>query len=117
MARVVVRASLISPTSVVAAVRSSPTVSPASITDPALFVQTGAATGFVQPGYFDGGARTTPASGTWYNVQVRIWESAYGGSYEEAVAAPEMNGRPTLRAESNVFSVLSGGGISPPGCS
>ncbi len=90
---------------------------PVSITDPALFVQTGAATGFVQPGYFDGGARTTPASGTWYNVQVRIWESAYGGSYEEAVAAPEMNGRPTLRAESNVFSVLSGGGISPPGCS
>jgi hypothetical protein len=90
---------------------------PVSITDPALFGQTGAASGFLQPGYFNGGARSFPASDTWYNVQVRIWESAYGGSYEEAVAAREMNGRAALRAESNVFSVLSGGGISPPGCS
>ncbi len=91
---------------------------PVSITDPALFVQTGASTGFLQPGIFAGGTRTTPASDIWYNVQVRVWESAYGGTYEEAVAAPEMNGRPTLRAESNVFSVLSGGGIgAPPFCS
>jgi len=90
---------------------------PVGITDPALFVQTGVAIGFLQPGIFSGGARTTPASDTWYNMQVRVWESAYGGTYEEAVAAPEMNGRPALRAESNVFQVLTGGGISPPGCS
>src|SRR3989442_15720526 len=43
---------------------------PVSITDPALFVQTGAATGFLQPGLFADGTRTTPASDTRYNVQV-----------------------------------------------
>jgi hypothetical protein len=51
---------------------------------------------------------------TSYNFQVRIWESAYGSSYEQAVAAPEMNGRPALRAESNVFRLQSGGFVG--GC-
>src|SRR6266852_7871392 len=82
---------------------------PVDITDPALFMQTGSTTGFFFPGYFSGGTRYVPMSVTSYNFQVRIWESAYGSSYEQAVAAPEMNGRPALRAESNVFRLQSGG--------
>ena len=60
------------------------------VTDEAAFVQMGPAGGFNAPGYFNHGTRTsTPAipPGGWGMFQVRIFESAYGSSYEQVWAS------------------------------
>jgi hypothetical protein len=38
----------------------------------------------------------------WRWLQVRVWETAYGSTYEKAVAAPPRNGRTALRGTSNI---------------
>lgn len=70
-------------------------------------------------GRFLGGTRTTgteTAGGAQAWFQVRAWESAYGATYEAAVAAPAQNGRLALRGESNKFLVTTGNpNATPPG--
>ena len=49
--------------------------------------------------------------------QVRVWESAYGSTYEEAVANPNpQDGRLALAGESGILALLTGrpDGIGPP---
>ena len=67
------------------------------------------------PGRFNGGNRTTPldtAPGerAWFDV--RVWESAFGSSWEGAVSAPAMNiGGTTRRAITSYpcpFNIMTG---------
>jgi plastocyanin len=70
----------------------------------------GAAVGFSSPGRFSSGTRTitsVPAGGV-ATVQVKVWEAAYGQTYEHALAAGGKVGA------SAVFTVTTGGGGSPP---
>lgn len=84
------------------------------------FSQLGAAVDFgPSPGHFHGGLRTTPsttAAGGPAYFQIRVWEAAYGATYEAAVAAPNMNGRPAFRGTSNKVRVSSTGTVNdfPP---
>ena len=77
------------------------------------FAQIGPAVDFgPSPGHFHGGLRTTPgttAPGQPAYFQVRVWEAAYGATYEAAIAAPNMNGRPALRGTSNKVRVPATG--------
>lgn len=63
------------------------------------------------PGRFLGGTRTisntVPNQLVW--MQVKVWDSAFGDSYEEAIAA---GGK---RGDSELFQVRLGGSIIPPG--
>ena len=69
---------------------------------PSALTPLGAPVGFFLPGRFNGGNRTTPnttAPGDFAWFDVRVWESVFGSSYEDAVAAPAMNvGGTTRRA-------------------
>jgi hypothetical protein len=77
--------------------------------------------GLLADGFFDGGVVRIPASiigpGAAAFMEVRAWETAYGASFEEAVAANPMGGRLALRGISNRFSVQMTGNpmASPPG--
>jgi len=51
------------------------------------------------------------APGSVVMVQVRAFEIAYGANYEQAVAAPPMNGRRTYAGKSVVARYTLGGGI------
>ncbi len=70
----------------------------------------GAAASFSIPGKFVGGSRYIPTvpPGQVASVQVRVWESAYGPSYEQAQAAGGKTGA------SLVLQVTTGGAGSPP---
>jgi hypothetical protein len=70
------------------------------------FIPLGRSVGLVAPGYFSGGTRTAPISppGTFAYFQVRAWESAFGASYEEALASL-INGRSGLLGKSNIIRV------------
>ena len=80
-------------------------------TDETLLVPVGAPTG-ISPvaGIFTGGVRTAPMvpDGGYGIFQVRIWEAAYGNTYEAAVAAPPANGRGALLGKSKLLRVLTG---------
>jgi hypothetical protein len=69
------------------------------------------AIGFIVPGRFVGGiqtiSNTVPNQLVW--IQVKVWDSAFGDSYEEATAA---GGK---RGESELFQVRLGGSVMPPG--
>jgi hypothetical protein len=70
----------------------------------------GAAVGFSSPGRFNAGTRiivSVPA-GEVATVQVKAWESVYGATYEQALAADGKHGT------SAVFTVTTGGAGSPP---
>jgi hypothetical protein len=57
----------------------------------ASLIQIGARGGFVSPGIFLLGTRTTPATtppGGFAVFQVRVWESRFGSTYEEAIRNP-----------------------------
>jgi hypothetical protein len=62
------------------------------------------------PGRFNGGTRTIPGTspGQIVSVQVKVWDSAAGATYEEAVAAGGKSGASTL------FQIALGGGVQPP---
>jgi hypothetical protein len=72
-----------------------------------------------EPGRCDGGIVTTPsltAPGGFAMFQVRVWETAYGASYEQALAAPARNCRRALVGASNLVRTRTGdGGSLPPG--
>jgi hypothetical protein len=77
--------------------------------------------GLLADGFFDRGVVRIPASiigaGAGAFMEVRAWESAYGASYEAAVAAGAMNGRVALRGISPQFMVSATGNPNavPPG--
>lgn len=77
--------------------------------------------GVLGEGFYDGGVARIPSSiigpGAAAFMEVRAWESAYGATYEEAIAAANMNGRPALRGISSRFTVAATGNpmAVPPG--
>jgi hypothetical protein len=83
--------------------------------DPASMVALGSPTVFltgILSGYYNGGTRTIPGipPGAVGFFQVRVWESACGATFEQALAIV-----PTCkRAVSQVFAVQTGDGFSPP---
>ena len=88
--------------------------------DQSLFVQIGA-TAAIQPldGLIAAGSRTTPngtAPGANAMFQVRVWEAAYGNSYEAVLAnQTTQNGRLGLAGKSNLVRVATGSpGGQPP---
>ena len=91
----------------------------APLSDPNNFTQIGSPTpvGVGQPpGIYRGGVRTTgaqtpPGAAAWF--QVVAWEVAYGATFEVAVNAPNMNGRPAKRGCSNIILVTTGGPTDP----
>lgn len=60
-----------------------------------------------QAGLFSGGFRTAPVTppGAFAYFQVRAWESAFGTSYEEALAKGAVGGRTSLLGKSNIIRV------------
>ena len=83
---------------------------PDGVVDPDRFVQVGvaAAVGVPVPGRFTGATIGTPATsetGGFAMLQVRIWELAYGATYEQAISAPPLNGREALVASSSIMRV------------
>jgi hypothetical protein len=65
---------------------------------------------FAFPGLFDGGNRYIPsvAPGQVASVQVRVWETAYGTTYEQARATGGRTGA------SAILQLTTGGGGVPP---
>lgn len=66
-------------------------------------------------GTFSGGSRTTPtttapATPAWF--QVRVWEAAYGATYEEAVGRSQ-GGRGAIAGQSNRFNLTTGTSLVP----
>jgi hypothetical protein len=70
----------------------------------------GGASAFISPGRFSGGLRTitTVPPGGLASVQVRVWESAYGPTYEQSL----LNGGKT--GTSSILRITTGGGGTPP---
>jgi len=81
--------------------------SPARPEDSALMPLAGVASIGPIAGIFSGGTRTAPVSppGTLAWFQVRAWETAYGASYEEALARGAIGGRLALTGKSNIVIV------------
>ena len=82
-------------------------------------VPLGNSAGFTSPGLFDGGTRTTststsPGGAAWF--QVRVWETAFGTSYEQAIVAPVIAGRKALVGTYKIIRVGQTGvsGQTPP---
>jgi hypothetical protein len=71
------------------------------------------------PGVFHGGTRSTPPStppggSAWF--QVRVWETAFGSTYEEAINNPNpMNGRLACVGTSNIIRAETGNPTVPHG--
>lgn len=61
------------------------------------------------PGMFVGGTRYIPsvAPGQSAHLQVKVWESAFGTTFEEALAGGGRTG------SSDIFELVTGGGITP----
>ena len=82
------------------------------VLDESQFMQLDMPIGLARPGFFFGNVLTAPtaqpAGGGFF--QVRVWESAYGTTFEEAVAnhVPQ-NGRLALAGESGILDLLTGG--------
>ena len=78
-------------------------VAPDGITDDSQYVAVGSDAAFIVSGIFSGGSRTIYIAqpGSYVMLQVRVWETSYGSTYEAAAAAPPMNGRTALIGKSN----------------
>jgi hypothetical protein len=74
---------------------------------------------FAIPGMFVAGPRITPPStlpGEFAWFQVRVWETAFGSTYEEALNNPNpMNGRLACVGTSNIVRVPAGDPSHPIG--
>lgn len=77
--------------------------------------------GVLADGYFDGGVVRIPSSiidsGAGAFMEVHAWETAYGATFESAICAAPMGGRPVGAGISPVFSLTATGNpnASPPG--
>jgi hypothetical protein len=82
---------------------------PDGVTTESSFIQIGSSVGFAAAGIFIGGTRTapTPTPGGWAMLQVRVFEAAYGSSYEQALVADPQNGRRALTGKSNILRIKS----------
>ncbi len=78
-------------------------LAPNGETNESLFVLSTAPTPFRSPGRFVGSGYITNASG-WRAAQVRVWEAAFGATFEEAEVAPAQNGRGPIRGKSSIFT-------------
>ncbi|HTD88175.1 MAG TPA: immunoglobulin domain-containing protein, partial [Candidatus Binatia bacterium] len=88
---------------------------PDGVTDEASFVQAGANTTFTLPGIYNGGVRTVPAApGTSFMFQVRVWETAYGATWEAAAAAGPISCRWPILGKSAIIRVVTTGSPDPP---
>lgn len=79
-------------------------------TEPSILLRPTAAI-YPLAGRFFGGTRTTPAStppGEYAMFQVRVWETRFGSTYEEAYSAPPQGGRLSLLGVSNLMRVRTG---------
>ncbi|SRR6266568_3970610 len=81
------------------------------IIDPGLLVQIGPTIHInFSPGYFYGGTYTAPTltPGGFGMFQVRVWETSFGSTFEQALAntAPQ-NGRLALAGESGILRVMT----------
>ena len=86
---------------------------PDGFTDDTAFVPVGTpAPVQFPPGRYNGGYKMIPVAtlGQPIMIQVRAYETNYGGSYEQAEAAPPMNGRRALIGKSAIARVIVGGG-------
>jgi hypothetical protein len=69
----------------------------------------------VGPGRFQSGNVVAPLPiGTGAFFQARVWEEAYGPSYEAAIIAPPMNGRLAIAGQSLVVAAEIPGSLQPP---
>ena len=78
------------------------------ILDENAFFQIGLPASFSFPGLFNGGLTSTPSSTPpcgYAMFQVRVWESAFGLTFEEAITAPPQDGRLALTGKSNLIRV------------
>jgi len=68
------------------------------------------------PGLYSGGTRTAPVTppGSFAYFQVRAWETAFGTSYEEALAHQATGGRFALTGKSNIIRVDTSDPSLPP---
>ncbi len=91
-------------------------VGPAGTTESALTAI--ASTGFSAAGLFNGGNVTVPGfgPGSAVTLQVRCWETAFGSTYEQAVAAGCLAsfGRPALTGKSTLVTTVLPGSPNPP---
>lgn len=79
--------------------------------------QMGAVYNIAAPGLIVGGVRLTPtttAAGGRAWFQVRVWEAAYGGSYDAAGNAPASGGRLAIIGKSNRFQLTTTAPPAPP---
>ncbi len=72
--------------------------------------QIGGTAAFILPGRFTGGTRTVPnvQPGQTAFLQVKVWDSVFGQTYDAAVAAGSRHG------SSPLFQAPLGGGLMPP---
>lgn len=73
--------------------------------------QLGASAAFASPGVYAGGTRATPSSppGSFGYFIVKVWETAFGTSYESALANPNtVAGRRALVGTSNIIRTQTG---------
>jgi hypothetical protein len=88
------------------------------IIDPAQLVQVGPAIHInVSPGYFYGGEYTAPVvpAGGFGMFQVRVWETSFGATYEQAIAnGLPQSGRLALVGESGIMRVGTGNPLADP---
>jgi len=83
---------------------------PDGVTNESSFIQVGPSVGFFFAGAFSAGTRTlpTPTPGGWAMLQVRVFEAAYGSTYEQARVADPQNGRRALTGKSNILRIHTG---------
>lgn len=69
---------------------------------------------FASPGVFNGGTRTVPfPAGQPAVLQVRVWQAAYGSTYEQAANAGVIDGRESLLGKSAILLVVIATAASP----
>ena len=75
-----------------------------------------AKTNFFAPGLFAGGNVVVPflAPGDFATFQVRVWETAFGNSYEAAASAPPANGQTARIGKSALLRGRTSPPLAPP---
>ena len=89
---------------------------PDGTTSEASFMALGTPVTFTLPGRYNGGNRTVPGAtgGNAFMFQVRVWEAAYGSTWDEALAAGPNNCRRPSLGKSMIVRVVPGAFPNPP---